>query len=216
MKAAIFLACAAAGTLCVATAAAEALVAVVEEVIGKIPGVEFMDYVESGRVIRLGPRDSIVLGYMTSCRRETITGGTVIVGRDQSTVELGKVERARVDCDAGRIQPTDRQARHGGATVLRSAVPPITLHSRSPLVEVSGPGILVIESLDQTSERRAFALTEANLVRGRFYDFAKAGKVLIPGSVYAASFEGKKVVFKIDEQAKAGATPIVGRLLRID
>lgn len=213
--AALVLACAAA-TLCAAPAAAEGPVAVVEEVTGKIPKVEFMDYVEAGRVIRLGPRNSIVLGYMTSCRRETIAGGTVTVGREQSTVENGKVARVRVDCDAGRIQPTDRQARQGGATVVRSAVPPITLYSRSPLVEVSGPGTLVIEPADQTGERRTFSLTEANLVRGRFYDLAKADKPLTQGVVYVASFEGKKVVFKIDEKAKAGGTPIVGRLLRID
>jgi hypothetical protein len=188
----------------------------VEEVTGNIPGVEFMDYVEAGRVITLGPRDTIVLGYMTSCRREKITGGKVVVGREQSTVEHGKVDHSRVDCDAGRMQPTDRQARHGGATVVRSAVPPVTLYSRLPLVEVGGPGLLVIQPLDQTGERRTVVLTQANLVRGRFYDLAKAGKPLVPGVVYAASFEGKKVVFRIDEQAKAAATPIVGRLLRID
>lgn len=216
MKAALFLACTAAGVIFAVPVAAEAPVAVVEEVTGKVPGVEFMDYVEVGRVIKLGPRDSIKLGYMTSCNRETITGGTVVVGREQSTVERGKVERSRVDCDAGRIQPTDRQARQGGATVVRSAVPPITLFSRSPLVEVTGPGFLTIEPSDQTGERHAFAITQANLVRGRFYDFAKAGKVLTPGVLYTANFEGKKVVFKVDEKAKAGATPIVGRLLRID
>lgn len=214
--AALFLACAAVGTLYSPTATAEAPVAVVEDVVGKAPGVEFMDYVEVGRVIKLGPRDSIVLGYMTSCRRETITGGTVTVGREQSTVERGKVERAQVNCDAGRMQPTDRQARQGGATVLRSAVPPITLYSRSPLAEVSGPGTLVIEPADRTGERRTFVLTEANLVRGRFFDLAKGSKPLAPGVVYTASFEGKKIVFKIDEKAKDGATPVVGRLLRID
>ena len=58
-------------------ALAETPVAVVEDVKGKPSGVEFMDYVVPGKVIRLGPNDSIVLGYLASCWRETITGGTM-------------------------------------------------------------------------------------------------------------------------------------------
>ena len=52
--------------------AAQAPVAVVEEVQGTVTGVEFMDYVAPGKVIKLGPNGSVVLGYMKSCWRETI------------------------------------------------------------------------------------------------------------------------------------------------
>jgi hypothetical protein len=55
-------------------AAAQAPVAVVEDVQGKVTGVEFMDYVAPGKVIKLGPAGMVVLGYMKSCWRETITG----------------------------------------------------------------------------------------------------------------------------------------------
>jgi len=93
-------------------------VAVVEEVKGKVIGVEFMDYVTPGTVIKLGPRGSIVLGYMNSCWRETITGGTVVVGVEQSLVHLAEIERVKVDCGAG--QPLiDRQAREPAGTVFR-------------------------------------------------------------------------------------------------
>lgn len=84
-----------------ASALAQASVAVVEEVKGKPSGVEFMDYVAPGKVIKLSPKDSIVLGYMTSCWRETITGGTVLVGAEQSMVHEGEIERVKVDCDGG-------------------------------------------------------------------------------------------------------------------
>jgi hypothetical protein len=33
-----------------------------------------MDYVQAGQIIRLGPHETIVLSYMSSCLRETITG----------------------------------------------------------------------------------------------------------------------------------------------
>jgi hypothetical protein len=45
-------------------AAAQAPVAVVEDVQGTVTGVEFMDYVAPGEVIKLGPNGAVVLGYM--------------------------------------------------------------------------------------------------------------------------------------------------------
>ena len=45
--------------------------------------VALMDYVQAGQIIRLGPHETIVLSYMSSCMRETITGGTVTVGTDR-------------------------------------------------------------------------------------------------------------------------------------
>lgn len=84
-------------------------VALVEEVKGKVTGVEFMDYVAPGTVIKLGPRDSIVLTYIKSCWRETITGGTVVIGVEESLFHLSKVERVKVDCDRGGQPVTDEQ-----------------------------------------------------------------------------------------------------------
>ena len=55
-----------------------------------------MDYVAPGKVIKLVPAGLVVLGYMKSCRRETIAGiGTVIVGAEDSMVHLGEVKAAR-------------------------------------------------------------------------------------------------------------------------
>jgi hypothetical protein len=100
------------------TAAAQRPVAVVEEVKGKVTGVEFMDYVTPGKVIKLGPQGSIVLEYMTSCWRETITGGTVVVGVEQSLFHLSKVEGVKIDCN--RVgQPVTDQQREMAGTVFR-------------------------------------------------------------------------------------------------
>src|ERR1700730_8806019 len=62
-------------------------VALVEEVSGAPAGVEFMDYVETGKTIELGARGGIVLSYLNACVRETISGGTVTVGTGQSDVQ---------------------------------------------------------------------------------------------------------------------------------
>jgi hypothetical protein len=73
-----------------------------------------MDYVQAGQIIRLGPHQTIVLSYMSSCLRETITGGTVTVGTDWSEVQSGEVRRLRGQCDAGKMVLTGAQTHIGG------------------------------------------------------------------------------------------------------
>ena len=98
-----------------AAAAAEPVqVAVVESISTNSSGVELMDYVRAGQIIRLGPRATIVLTYMSSCLRETITGGTVTVGTDRSEVQSGEVTRLRGQCDAGKTLLTSGQSPIGG------------------------------------------------------------------------------------------------------
>jgi len=208
-----------------AAAAAEVPVAVVEDLQGKVNGVEFMDYVAPGKVIKLGPKATVVLGYMKSCWRETITGGVAVVGAEQSLISLGDIQRVKVNCDAGAIQLSDREANQSAASTFRSlgtqqkpALPPspqVTLYGVSPIVEVKGGGLLIVERIDAPGERYTLPLTSDSLVRGKFYDFAKAKKSLTAGGTYTASLGPRKITFKIDSQATPGSTPIIGRLLRL-
>ena len=103
------------------SAAAKSLVAVVEDVQGKVTGAEFMDYVTPEAVIEIGDGGSIVLSYMTSCRREKISGiGTVIVGTEESVVHLADVKSEKTDCDSRQAHMTTRETSEVAATVLRS------------------------------------------------------------------------------------------------
>jgi hypothetical protein len=202
-------------------AAAQAPVAVVEDVQGKVTGAEFMDYVVPGAVIKIGPAGMVVLGYMKSCRRETITGvGTVIVGAEESMVHLGEVRAAKVQCDSSHSQLIDRTVRESAATVVRSIgenlSPQVTLYGLSPVVETTGRGKLVVERLDVTGERYDVNLTAASVVRGKFYDFARTRTALKPGGTYAASLGSRKTVFVVDPRAEPGPTPIIGRLVRLE
>jgi hypothetical protein len=204
-------------------AAAQAPVAVVEDVQGKVTGAEFMDYVAPGAVIKIGPAGKVVLGYMKSCWRETITGvGTVIVGAEESMVHLSEVKAGKVQCDSSQSQPIDRQVRESAATVVRSIggnssmAPQFTLYGLSPVVESTGRGKLTVERLDVKGERYDVNLTPASVVRGKFYDFAKTGTALKPGGTYAASLGSRRTVFLVDSRAEAGPTPIIGRLVRLE
>src|SRR5262249_7623805 len=208
----------------VSPASAQSPSAVVEEVGAGVAGVQFMDYVEPGQVIRLGAVDRLVLGYLKSCWRETITGGTVTVGTEQSQVAGGEVARVQVQCEGGKMMLSAELAGKSGAMVFRQAPkaqaaaiphPQFTLYGLSPVFEVQPGGNLVIERLDQPGERHRIAVAEPGLIRGAFLDLAKAGVALVPGSIYRAKLGEQELVFKIDAQAKAGDAPLVGRLARL-
>jgi len=204
-------------------AAAEPPVAVVEEVSGKVTGAEFMDYVAPKAVIKIGAGGSIVLSYMQSCRRETISGiGTVIVGTEESVVHLADVKAEKTACDSNQSHAINRATSEVAATVMRSVVPintlpnpQLTLYGTSPFVQAKGRGTLVMERLDVTGERQQIDL-DGKQLKGRFFDFASANRALAPGGVYAATFGASKIVFRVDPWAHPGATPIVGRLLRME
>ena len=63
--------------------------ALVEDVKSASADVEFMDYVGTGKVIKLEPGETLVLSYLRSCEHETISGGTVHIGANRSEVEGG-------------------------------------------------------------------------------------------------------------------------------
>jgi hypothetical protein len=207
-------------------AAAQSPVALVEDVQGKVTGAEFMDYVTPKTVIKIPAGGSVVISYMKSCQREQISGlGTVIIGTDESFVQFADVKREKIECDSAQSHATTKATSEAAATVLRSLnedknaaariKPQLTIYGTSPVVEAKGKGTLVVERLDIKGERQQIELTGSQ-AKGKFYDFAGTNKALTAGGTYAATFGTSKIVFRIDPQAKPGATPIVGRLIRLE
>jgi len=207
-------------------AVAQSPVAVIEDVQGKVTGAEFMDYVTPKTVIKVAAGGSVVISYMKSCQREKISGlGTVIIGSDESFVQFADVKREKTDCDSAQSHATTKATSEAAATVLRSLAddknaagkikPQLTIYGTSPVVEAKGKGMLVMERLDIKGEKQQIELNGSQ-TKGKFYDFVGANRALAPGGTYAATFGTSKIVFRIDPQAKPGATPIVGRLIRLD
>ena len=196
--------------------------ALVEDVKSGTAGVEFMDYVGSGQVIRLAPHDTLVLSYLQSCEQETITGGTVTVGAARSDVKGGQVVRSKSPCDGGNIRLSEAEASKSAASAFRvqSADTEITLYAQAPAVAfpkmlASADRTLVIRRVDRPGERHAIKLDDASAAKG-FYDLAKANLSLARGGVYTASLGGQNVPFRIDANAKSGPAPIASRLLRFE
>ncbi|MHC2807253.1 hypothetical protein ACVMII_006999 [Bradyrhizobium diazoefficiens] len=213
------------GALCVATPAlAETPAAIVEDVQGKVDGIAFMDYVAPGKIIKLGPKASVTLSYLKSCLRETISEGVVLVGAEQSTVQLGEVKRDKVPCDTNAAKLSEREANQSAATTFRTmrsdakgapAKLP-TIYGVAPLVQAKSGSTLVIERTDGKEPTITVPLKNEVMIGGKFYDFAKAGKSLTLGGSYLAILGAKRYAFQVDASATSSPTPIVGRLLRLE
>jgi hypothetical protein len=201
--------------LCAAPALAQAPVALVREVHGAAVGVELMDYVAAGKVIRLGPQESIVLGYLGSCWHETIKGGIVTVGAEQSEVQGGEVSRRKVMCNGGKIALTPEQANQSAGTTVRAlhAKPALTLYGLFPVVEADG-GTLTIVRVDREGEYHAANVPMKHGTRRSFFDFATTKRALAAGGTYRASIGSRRILFMIDPNATARDVPIISRLLR--
>jgi hypothetical protein len=194
---------------------AQTPVALVEDVRGSSAGVEFMDYLAAGKVIKLKSQDSVMLGYLASCWSETITGGTVTVGSEQSDVQGGKVDRAKVPCNGGKIALTAKQANQSAGTSFRAPEDdPAVLYSVSPVIAAAGGAAVLIARVDQPGEHHIVTLPRKKNARTSFVDLAATGKRLVPGGIYRASLGARQIVFKIDPGAKLGRVPIISRLLR--
>jgi hypothetical protein len=202
-------------------------VALVEDVTGA-PGVEFMDYVEAGKIIPLNAQQSVILGYLYSCVRETITGGVITVGKEQSDVRSGKVLRTLTHCDAGRMLLSAQLASQSAGTISRNAkskqpeptsspVPQFVLYGLSPAIDLRGGGGTVeIARIDRGSERYVLTIGDSKLLSNAFYDLADVGLTLTAGAVYRAMIGSQSITFGVDPNAEPGKTPIIGRLLRFD
>src|SRR5215831_17477212 len=193
--------------------------AIVEDVQGTVKDVQVFDYVAAGTRIQLPARAVLVLGYLKSCARETITGGRVVVGADQSTVEGGEVKRERVECDGGRMQLTTAQASKSGAMVFRGTPrpqPQVTVYGVSPIFTGDPADRLEIKRLDAAGQPPlSFPLARPRPGGGVVFDLATHDVRLVPGGLYQVSSGARTVVFKVDPQAKSGPVPAVGRLVRL-
>lgn len=188
--------------------------AIVEDISGSVEGVQPMDILEEGQVIKLPQGARIILGYMVSCVRETITGGTVTIGSEKSTVEKGTREVEDVDCDGGRAVRTSNNAADVAGAVFRKGPareplpkPEWTIYGTSPLFRFSSNiDTIKIKRLDK--EEDALDIK----VGGSWVDTAKAGLELEPSGLYAVSAGDSIHILKVSPLAEPDV-PVLSRLV---
>ena len=194
--------------------------ALVENVTGAIAGPELLDYVSPGQVVQLGPSGTIILAYLESCTRETITGGEVTIGLHSSQVRGGEIKRENPPCnrtavstavtsDAGgavfRGRPTEKRAAESRR---------VSIHSQSPIFEISESGTMVLKRIDRAGEQYEIAVSPGSLVKGRFYDFAAGDRRLKPGGRYEVSLGANRLILEVDHLAYTDG-PLLARLVRL-
>jgi hypothetical protein len=201
-------------------AADAGLVAVVEDVSFDTGELQFMDLLELGQVIKLDAGQSVTLGYLSSCTRETITGGTITVGSEASKVSGGSLERELVDCDGGNLQLSAGQSQAAGVSVFRMAPTKVSnapkpqriLYSVYPLIRFVNqtPPTSVTILLERLgSEEESYSIDVTNGVA----DLAQENIALEPGGLYVAIAGDRKVVFRISPLASRTGGSVLGRLL---
>jgi len=193
--------------------------AIVEEISGSNSKIQFMDFLSPGKSFDLGSKGTAVLGYMQSCLKETITGGKVTVGAQQSKVSGGTVKRLRVECDGGQMLLTSEQAGKSAVTVFRKApnnrkakLPKakLTLYSTAPILSLSEKSSSVqLVRLDKKSQPQSISIS------GNVTDLAGRSIDLAPGGLYRLSAGKKELVFKVDPLADSNAASILQRLIRL-
>ena len=195
-------------------------VAIVEDVSEEVITPQFMDIVEEGQVIILETGQSITLGFLSSCKREIITGGTVTVGRDESQVSGGLVERELVDCDGGDLQLSKGQKESAGVIVFRKVPtkgskkhkPQRILYGVSPMIKLLGVKAsksvtMTLDRVDGVEESYVINVTEGVV------DLLKKNIRLEPGGLYVAAVGDHNVVFRISPLANSKDNSVLSRLL---
>jgi hypothetical protein len=194
--------------------------AVVEDLSGTVPGVELFDFLSPGKTVTLPAGAKLVLGYMNSCTRETVSGGgTVTVGETGSKVTGGaKLQTEQLKCAAAN-QLAQGQAGKSAAMVFRGQPgsgrkraevpqPSAVLLYTAPAFQVAKPGQLTIERLDIAETVQVYQ------VSGKLFDYGKTGRKLDAGGYYRVELNGKSTVFHISLDAGEGAGPLLLRLVR--
>jgi hypothetical protein len=192
-----------------ASAQVNSPVAIVEDASDNAP-IDDFDYLLKGDKFVLSDGATVVIGYMSSCRRETVKGGTVTIGEEASLVEGGIIDFEVVDCDGGEVDLSTREAAASGVVVFRgSEEPEVTLYSATPaftFLDTSTASELEIVRIDRPGDILRVP------VRARSLDFRSTGDTLAPGGHYEARFGENVRRFDIVVYAGLGG-PLVGRLV---
>ncbi len=197
---------------------AAAPVAIVENISPSTQGLQAFDFVANGTVVDLGRDGILELSYLESCVHERIVGGTATIGEKQSEVQGGAVERDTIACGGSQLALAADEAIQSAATAFRGlpfGKPEVRVEvgHRSPLILLPRPGDVILQRLDDGSDRRELKTSLA--ANGRPYvDLAREAIALEPGVAYEVIVAGRANAFRVVAgEATAEPVPMVSRLV---
>jgi hypothetical protein len=198
-------------------------VALIEEAPENRDDIIFMDFAYPGTQYTLAATETLVLGYMSSCMRETITGGTVKVGADQSEVTGGKVKRETVTCDNKVMDLASNDATEAGVAVFRGYSPkgagpapsksPAEIQGTVPVLQDLVP---IIKMRKPPEADEVFTITKLGSIEGfsvpidkrGIADLRKLGVELEAGERYTIGTQKRTLIVEVSYFAVSGGGPL--------
>lgn len=178
-------------------------VALIEE--STAASVQEFDLFKEGDSFNLSAGETVVIGYMTSCTRETITGGSVTIGAKESDVAGGKVAREEVQCTEPRLELTAAESQEGAVIAFRPAGAKKHTFTCTPLLMRSDKQTLFVEIVEAETGTVVASLQSdaANI------DLAAEKIELQPGRMYHIKRSGyNMIMLEIDKTAKPGGSTL--------
>ncbi len=188
---------------------ADAPTAIVEDADPGRTDIGLFEMLQNGHKISLKKGEQLILGYLQSCMRETITGGEVVVGAKKSAVTGGQVNSEKVECAGGQVALDKSSKGKAGVVVFRKApkkkksrtakTKTLTLHDTSPLVRLKTPAAAItLQRLDEPGPPENIS------VSGNTADLRAEGIKLAPGGSYVISAGKRRVRLKVAPDARDG------------
>jgi hypothetical protein len=187
--------------------AAPKAVAIVEDSMrNEGPGRAF-DMLPENTVLDLAQGETIVLGYLKSCVRETITGGKVTVGQKESAVEGGKVAREKTECTETRLALTADESQQSATIAFRGQIKHV--FTRQPLIVAEKSETVKIEPIEGGE---SWNLKPEN---GRI-DFRAAKFEMQPGARYKVTGAKAALIIEVDAAATTAKTGTLERVVVLE
>lgn len=165
------------------------------------------DLMNESEVVTLAPGETLVLGYLKSCLRETITGGTVTIGAKESTVEGGKVTREKTECTVTKLALTADESQQSATIAFRGAIKHV--YTRQPLIVAEKSETVKIEPVEGGE---SWNLKPAN---GRI-DFQAAKVEMQPGMRYKVTGAKASLIVEVDAAATTAKTGTLERVVVLE
>lgn len=210
----IILLCAAIGGLSLAAGSALAAprVAIVEAGQAAEAGLAEFSLLAEGTEFKLAAGETITIGYLKSCISETITGGTVVIGAEESVVTGGEIARAPGgQCTEPRLALSAAESQQSASLSFRGDddITRVT-HNVSPILRSRAGDELFVEIVPLQGGAPMRLKSE----NGRI-DLAAEKVKLQPGQSYHVKTSRNTVTLEVAPGAKAGGG-IVERIVLIN
>lgn len=183
--------------------------AMVERASGGAP-VGAFQFLSKGETFALAAAQVVQIGYLKSCTSEVITGGTVRIGTDQSSVTGGDVQRETIACDLN-LSLSQAERNESGASAWRndaSGEVAIIANLSPVLVFDTAPSSVKIERTDIPGRTIRLSMN-ANAI-----DLDARGVVLEAGGIYTVTAGGQRREIEVDFDAVDAGGPAFLRAVR--